>query len=75
MPDTVAIDARNRKYDIVIGWLIGNMCNGIGISWWSSTHNVHHCAVNSLECDPDIQHMPILAVTRKYFDSVYSLYH
>ena len=65
----------NRKYDIVIGWLIGNMCNGIGISWWSSTHNVHHCAVNSLECDPDIQHMPILAVTRKYFDSVYSLYH
>lgn len=65
----------NRKYDNVIGWLIGNMCNGIGISWWSSTHNVHHCAVNSLECDPDIQHMPILAVTRKYFDSVYSLYH
>ena len=65
----------NRKYDNVIGWLIGNMCNGIGISWWSSTHNVHHCAVNSLECDPDIQHMPIFAVTRKYFDSVYSLYH
>ena len=65
----------NRKLDTAIGWLIGNMCNGVGISWWSSTHNVHHCAVNSLECDPDIQHMPILAVTRKYFESVYSLYH
>lgn len=61
--------------DFLIGLVVGNLCNGVGITWWTTTHNVHHCACNSLECDPDIQHMPVLAVTPKYFDSVYSLYH
>ena len=65
----------NRRIDRIIGLIIGNACNGVGIGWWSATHNVHHCAVNSLECDPDIQHMPLLAVTSKYFNSVFSLYH
>uniref|UniRef100_A0A7S0XK19 Cytochrome b5 heme-binding domain-containing protein n=1 Tax=Mantoniella antarctica TaxID=81844 RepID=A0A7S0XK19_9CHLO len=61
--------------DFLIGLVVGNLCNGVGITWWTTTHNVHHCACNSLECDPDIQHMPVLAVTPKYFDSVWSLYH
>ena len=61
--------------DFYIGLVVGNLCNGVGITWWTTTHNVHHCACNSLECDPDIQHMPVLAVTPKYFNSVYSLYH
>jgi len=61
--------------DFYIGLIVGNLCNGVGITWWTTTHNVHHCACNSLECDPDIQHMPVLAVTPKYFDSVWSLYH
>ena len=61
--------------DFLIGLVVGNLCNGVGITWWTTTHNVHHCACNSLECDPDIQHMPVLAVTPKYFDSVFSLYH
>ena len=65
----------NRKLDFFIGVVVGNLCNGVGITWWTTTHNVHHCACNSLECDPDIQHMPILAVTPKYFNSVWSLYH
>ena len=65
---------RQQEQDIAIGWLIGNMCNGIELLV------VEHAQCASLrgeffECDPDIQHMPILAVTRKYFDSVYSLYH
>ena len=55
--------------DFFIGLIVGNLCNGVGITWWTTTHNVHHCACNSLECDPDIQHMPVLAVTPKYFDS------
>ena len=65
----------NRSSDAMIGWTVGNLFNGVGIAWWMATHNVHHCACNSLECDPDIQHMPVLAVTEKYFKSVYSLYH
>jgi len=65
----------NHKNDFYIGLLVGNLCNGVGITWWCTTHNVHHCACNSVECDPDIQHMPVLAVSSKYFNSVYSLYH
>jgi len=61
--------------DFYIGLLVGNLCNGVGITWWTTTHNVHHCACNSVECDPDIQHMPVLAVTPKYFASPYSSYH
>ena len=65
----------DHSKDFLIGLVVGNLCNGVGITWWTTTHNVHHCACNSLECDPDIQHMPVLAVTPKYFQSVYSLYH
>jgi delta8-fatty-acid desaturase len=65
----------DRKKDAMIGWCVGNLFNGVGIAWWMATHNVHHCACNSLECDPDIQHMPVFAVSNKYFGSVYSLYH
>ena len=65
----------DRKKDAMIGWVVGNLFNGVGIAWWMATHNVHHCACNSLECDPDIQHMPVFAVSNKYFNSVYSLYH
>ena len=73
-PGTGAI-THNHAKDFFIGQEAGNLCNGVGITWWTTTHNVHHCACNSLECDPDIQHMPVLAVTPKYFDSVWSLYH
>lgn len=65
----------DRKKDSMIGLVVGNLFNGVGIAWWMATHNVHHCACNSLECDPDIQHMPVFAVSSKYFNSVYSLYH
>jgi fatty acid desaturase len=65
----------DRKRDAMIGWCVGNVFNGVGIAWWMATHNVHHCACNSVECDPDIQHMPVFAVSEKYFKSVYSLYH
>ena len=65
----------NHAKDFFIGLIVGNLCNGVGITWWTTTHNVHHCACNSVECDPDLQHMPVFAVSEKYFKSVYSLYH
>eukprot|EP00192_Tetraselmis_astigmatica_P004037 CAMPEP_0117685094 /NCGR_PEP_ID=MMETSP0804-20121206/21531_1 /TAXON_ID=1074897 /ORGANISM="Tetraselmis astigmatica, Strain CCMP880" /LENGTH=465 /DNA_ID=CAMNT_0005496293 /DNA_START=397 /DNA_END=1794 /DNA_ORIENTATION=+ len=64
-----------RKYDNAIGLLAGNLFNGIGISWWKNTHNVHHIMTNSADHDPDIQHLPIFAVTSKYFGSIFSKYH
>ena len=65
----------HSKHDTIIGLFVGNVLNGVSIAWWNSTHNVHHCACNSIECDPDIQHIPLLAVSSKYFKSVFSLYH
>ncbi|KAF4670450.1 Delta 8 Fatty Acid Desaturase [Perkinsus chesapeaki] len=44
---------------------VGNFLGGISIGWWKATHNVHHVATNSISCDPDIQHMPVLAVSEK----------
>jgi len=41
---------------------------GISTCWWKRNHNTHHVTCNSVEHDPDIQHMPILAVTPKVFD-------
>ncbi|XP_071917829.1 acyl-lipid (9-3)-desaturase-like isoform X2 [Coffea arabica] len=41
--------------------LSGNCLAGISISWWKWNHNAHHIACNSLEFDPDLQHMPFFA--------------
>jgi len=44
-------------------------------AWWKYTHNIHHVATNSLEYDPDIQHLPIIAITEKYFNNIKSMFH
>mmetsp|Transcript_19009 Transcript_19009/g.38372 ORF Transcript_19009/g.38372 Transcript_19009/m.38372 type:complete len:285 (-) Transcript_19009:100-954(-) len=36
---------------------------GISTCWWKKNHNTHHVVCNSIENDPDIQHMPIFGVT------------
>lgn len=64
----------NRTVDNIIS-LVVNSCVGIGISWWNNTHNCHHLVVNSADCDPDIQFMPLIACSELYFGSVYSKYH
>jgi len=46
--------------------LIGSMLialMGISTCWWKRNHNTHHIACNSIEHDPDIQHMPVMAVS------------
>mmetsp|Transcript_89898 Transcript_89898/g.159955 ORF Transcript_89898/g.159955 Transcript_89898/m.159955 type:complete len:559 (-) Transcript_89898:102-1778(-) len=40
---------------------------GISVCWWKRNHNTHHVVCNSIEHDPDIQHMPIFAVTPGIF--------
>mmetsp|Transcript_120153 Transcript_120153/g.340071 ORF Transcript_120153/g.340071 Transcript_120153/m.340071 type:complete len:549 (+) Transcript_120153:61-1707(+) len=53
--------------DHVIG---STLCSLMGIStcWWKKNHNTHHVVCNSVEHDPDIQHMPIFAVSEKIFE-------
>uniref|UniRef100_A0A061QVR6 Delta8-fatty-acid desaturase n=1 Tax=Tetraselmis sp. GSL018 TaxID=582737 RepID=A0A061QVR6_9CHLO len=64
-----------RKLDNLIGLVAGNLCNGIGISWWKNTHNVHHIMTNSADHDPDIQHLPVFAISERFFGSLFSKYH
>lgn len=45
---------QKRNIDNLLGLLV-NAGVGIGMSWWKSTHNVHHLVVNSADSDPDIQ--------------------
>lgn len=55
--------------------LSGNCLTGISIAWWKRNHNAHHIACNSLEFDPDLQHMPFFAVSSKLFNSLNSYFY
>eukprot|EP01129_Flabellula_baltica_P008413 TRINITY_DN333_c0_g1_i1.p1 TRINITY_DN333_c0_g1~~TRINITY_DN333_c0_g1_i1.p1 ORF type:complete len:447 (-),score=76.29 TRINITY_DN333_c0_g1_i1:56-1396(-) len=63
-----------RKWDTIIVTCLSGFL-GISAQWWKHTHNVHHVVTNSLESDPDIQHLPVLAVTEKYFKNIKSKFH
>ncbi|KAJ0959940.1 hypothetical protein J5N97_000280 [Dioscorea zingiberensis] len=62
-------------YNRLIQILSGNCLAGISIAWWKRNHNAHHIACNSLEFDPDLQHMPIFAVSSKLFTSLTSYFY
>jgi len=59
--------SHNFRSDHLFGSTVGNAFMGISTGWWKSNHNTHHVVCNSIEHDPDIQHMPILAVSPKVF--------
>lgn len=61
--------------DEKIGFFVGNILTGISIGWWKRSHNAHHVVTNSVNCDPDIQHLPVFAITDKFFKPVISAYH
>ena len=66
----------SRKVDSLVGIIAGNICSGISMGWWKATHNAHHCATNSIEGDPDIQHGPIFAVSASQVSRpIWSIYH
>jgi len=64
-----------RRSDLWWGILFGNTLGGISLGWWKRSHNVHHVVCNSIENDPDIQHLPIFAVTTGEFGKYFSSYH
>jgi acyl-lipid Delta6-acetylenase / acyl-lipid (9-3)-desaturase len=65
----------NRQYDLKTGIIIGNTTGGISLAWWKRSHNVHHVVCNSIENDPDNQHLPVFAVDKEYFGQFKSSYH
>ncbi|KAF7127940.1 hypothetical protein RHSIM_Rhsim11G0043700 [Rhododendron simsii] len=55
--------------------LTGNCLAGISIAWWKWNHNAHHISCNSLDFDPDLQHMPFFVVSSKFFHSLTSCFY
>lgn len=64
-----------KSWDHILAATLGNTFGGVSIGWWKWSHNVHHVITNSVEHDPDIQHLPIFAVTKKIFKPFYSTFH
>ncbi|GAB4854452.1 hypothetical protein Ancab_023036 [Ancistrocladus abbreviatus] len=63
------------RFNRIAQLLSGNCLAGISIAWWKWNHNAHHIACNSLEFDPDLQHMPFFAVSSKFFTSLTSYFY
>ncbi|CAI8606101.1 unnamed protein product [Vicia faba] len=55
----------NRKWNRFAQILSGNVLAGISIGWWKWNHNAHHLACNSLDFDPDLQHLPFFVVSSR----------
>nr|QHA94780.1 delta-6-desaturase-2 [Buglossoides arvensis] len=53
-------------------FLTANCLSGVSIGWWKWNHNAHHIACNNLEYDPDVQYVPFLVVSSKFFNSLTS---
>ena len=65
----------NFQTDTVIGIIIADFIGGLSLGWWKRNHNVHHIVTNSPEHDPDIEHMPLFAISHRFFDSLRSTYY
>ncbi|KAJ3198690.1 hypothetical protein HDU67_003446 [Dinochytrium kinnereticum] len=61
--------------DTVFGISLANFLGGLSLGWWKKNHNVHHIVTNHPEHDPDIQHMPFIAVSVRFMENLYSTYY
>ena len=55
--------------DRLIGVLVASFVGGLSLLWWCDNHDVHHLVTNHPEHDPDIQHMPIFAISPRFLPS------
>ncbi|XP_057423560.1 delta(8)-fatty-acid desaturase 1-like [Lotus japonicus] len=65
----------NRRFNRFVQILSGNCLTGISIGWWKWNHNAHHIACNSLDFDPDLQHLPFFVVSSRFFSSLTSCFY
>ncbi|XP_029129891.1 delta(8)-fatty-acid desaturase 2 [Cajanus cajan] len=64
-----------RRLNRLIQILSGNVLAGISIAWWKWNHNAHHISCNSLDFDPDLQHLPFFVVSSSFFTSLTSRFY
>jgi delta8-fatty-acid desaturase len=65
---------QSRKVDGLLAAVL-SATSGISAQWWKFTHNVHHVVTNSIEKDPDIQHLPVFAISELFFKGFFSKHH
>ena len=58
------------KYNFLFGNLVGNIFTGLGNAWWKHSHETHHVTTNVISHDPDIQQLPVLAITKKMIQNI-----
>jgi len=58
---------KSRRVSHLIGIIYGNLMTGVSAGWWKYTHNMHHVTTNEWDKDPDVIHLPFIAVTEKMF--------
>lgn len=63
------------QIDTVIGIFVADFIGGLSLGWWKRNHNVHHIVTNAPEHDPDIEHMPMFAVSHRLLGSLRSTYY
>ena len=64
----------SARSDYVYAWVVTALF-GVSGDWWKRNHNVHHVHTNSIECDPDIQHLPMLAVSEEILHGFFSSFY
>lgn len=42
--------------------IVADFFGGLFLEWWKRNHNVHQMVTNAPDHDPDIEHMPLMAV-------------
>lgn len=65
----------NFQVDSVIAIIVADFIGGLSMGWWKRNHNVHHIVTNAPEHDPDIEHMPLFAVSHRLLGSLRSTYY
>ncbi|KAG5927095.1 hypothetical protein E4U42_002594 [Claviceps africana] len=63
------------QIDTVIGILVADFIGGLSLGWWKRSHNIHHIVTNAPEHDPDIEHMPLFAVSHRFLSNLRSSYY
>ena len=65
----------NYQFDSVLAIVIADFIGGLSMGWWKDNHNVHHIVTNAPEHDPDIEHMPLFAISHRLLGSLRSTYY
>ncbi|EGO23478.1 hypothetical protein SERLADRAFT_415965 [Serpula lacrymans var. lacrymans S7.9] len=65
----------NWTVDRLIAIVLADFIGGLSVGWWVDNHNVHHLVTNHPSHDPDIEHLPFLAISTAFFNSLWSSYY